>query len=164
MRISLPNEVYPSILVYENFLSDSELDYVVRRCKTLKMYIDENVPERISSREDLLDVDTILSSHLVGRVASDVIPTEYRIYFEGSKGFTWHKDQFVEEIKGRYYEASLTLTDTSDCKFEYIKDGTIYSMKVKPNTIVLVKPNDIVHRVSPLNTGRRTFLKFCCMI
>lgn len=163
MKVEIPESIHPSLLVYENFLSDSEVDYVRRRCKSLTMYIDNNVPERISSRDDLPDIRSIISSHLKGNVI-DEVTIQYRLYFEGSKGFTWHKDQTVLDVDFRYYEASLTLTDTSDCKFEYIKDDKIYSMKLKPNTLILVKPNDIVHRVSPLNYGRRTILKFVCSV
>jgi hypothetical protein len=164
MNVSIHRDEYPSIVIIEGFLSDAELNHIVERCSSLTMFLDQIVTERIVSRADLFDVDAILSSRLEGQVANDIAPTEYRVYYEGSNGFDWHRDQIFEEIKDKYYEASLTLTDTSDCRFEYVEDGSIRSLKLKPNTLVLVKPFDAWHRVSPLNHGRRTFLKFLCRL
>lgn len=85
-------------------------------------------------------------------------PIEYRIYPQGSSGMNWHKDTPL--YHGEYYEAVLTLENQSDSKFNYKYNNQIKTIKTKPNTLVLVKPNTIQHEVTPINQGYRTILKF----
>ena len=79
------------------------------------------------------------------------------------------RDYYVFDINKRknsrfdnqpYYECVLTLENNSDSIFEFNVDDTIHSVEPKPNSLVLVKPSSIYHRVSPLEKGERTILKF----
>ena len=88
-------------------------------------------------------------------------PIEYRIYPQGSSGMNWHSDTPL--YHGEYYEAVLTLENQSDSKFNYKYNNQINTIKTKPNTLVLVKPNTIEHQVTPINHGFRTILKFIIM-
>ena len=58
----------------------------------------------------------------------------------------------------------LTLENNSDSIFEFNVDDTIHSVEPKPNSLVLVKPSSIYHRVSPLEKGERTILKFILIL
>jgi hypothetical protein len=82
-------------------------------------------------------------------------PIEYRKYSKGSKGMQMHKDMILFN-NHNYYEAVLTIENTSDSLFKYENK----EISVPPNTLVLVKPNTVIHGVSPITKGYRTILKF----
>lgn len=88
---------------------------------------------------------------------------DYRQYPAGSPGMDWHRDVRVmsNEATPDYYEAVLTLWNDSDCTFDYIDPltGKVTSLHTKPNTLVLVRPEGVMHRVSPSSTGTREILK-----
>ena len=86
------------------------------------------------------------------------IPCEYRKYDGNSFGMKWHVDD--EMMKKSYYEAILTVHNTSANRFEYVLNNKTYSIKPKPNMLILIKPKNIWHRSSPLHYGSRRFLKF----
>ena len=96
---------------------------------------------------------------------------DYRVYPLGSNGMGWHRD--VRVMHGDYYEAVLTLWNDSDSVFEYIhkeipttqKPDSIFTKKAvrrlltNPNTLVMVKPEGVMHRVTPVRRGSRVILK-----
>lgn len=84
-------------------------------------------------------------------------PIEYRKYPTGSKGMSWHLDTSLFEPD--CYEIVLTLENTSDSKFvyDYLNKKEV---NTKPNTIAIVRPNSILHKVTPVKEGYRTILKF----
>ena len=81
-------------------------------------------------------------------------PIELRLYPTGSKGMEWHKDTSL--FKPDCFEIVLTLENTSDSKFLY-SDKSIHTNK---NMLTIVKPNSILHKVTPVNKGERLILKF----
>jgi hypothetical protein len=93
-----------------------------------------------------------------GYWVSREVPPEYRMYFTGSSGMAWHRDQRI--VGGDYLEAVLTLHNTSDSEFEH--KGFVGTRSIKPRvgTLVMVKPEGICHRVTPVTTGSREILKF----
>tara|TARA_B000000475_G_scaffold221447_1_gene184694 strand:+ start:2708 stop:3271 length:564 start_codon:yes stop_codon:yes gene_type:complete len=101
---------------------------------------------------------------MLGRIAprgywvSREVPPEYRVYFTGSSGMAWHRDQRV--IDGDYLEAVLTLHNTSDSEFEHKALFGTRSIRPRVGTLVMVKPGGIYHRVTPVTTGSREILKF----
>ena len=107
------------------------------------------------------------------------VPVEYRIYKEGSFGMRWHHDARVLPNRIKYYEVTLTLSNTSDCRFEYVasptsferlpgvhvsfnisKDREIRSLQTPANTAVFVHPESVLHRATGVKRGERVFLKF----
>ena len=70
----------------------------------------------------------------------------------------WHIDTSLFDPD--CFEIVLTLTNTSDSKFEWQENGTTSSLEPKPNTLVIVRPQSIPHSVTPINVGERTILKF----
>ena len=84
-------------------------------------------------------------------------PIEYREYFDGSRGMNWHKD--LSMFSPDCLEAVLTIENNSDSEFIWDDNEKINSVKPSGNTLVLVKPDTIFHKVSEVN-GNRTILKF----
>lgn len=85
-------------------------------------------------------------------------PIEYRKYFTGSQGMTWHIDTSL--FQPDCFEIVLTLTNSSDSKFEWYEGNMIKSISPKENTLVIVRPESVEHRVTPVSYGERTILKF----
>lgn len=87
------------------------------------------------------------------------IPMEYRMYPTGSSGMDWHSDQ--KDLEGDYYEAILTLSNSSDSVFQYKNlFGLQKTVYCPPGRLVLVRPNGPSHRVTPVTKGSREILKF----
>lgn len=101
-------------------------------------------------------LDTLVPGYRVSRVHA---PVEHRLYFTGSSGMDWHKDQRLE-IAQEYLEGVLTVHNDSDSVFEYLAWG-LFPRRVVPHkgTLVLLRPNDVTHRVTPVRRGSREILK-----
>lgn len=104
------------------------------------------------------NVYAILGSLLNGYVLNMFI--DYRQYPAGSPGMAWHRDVRVMSNPD-YYEAVLTLWNDSDSTFDYVDPTTnqVTSVRTEPNTLVLVRPEGVMHRVSPSRTGTREIVK-----
>jgi hypothetical protein len=87
------------------------------------------------------------------------IPVEYRLYYTGSTGMDWHRDQRLL-VNTDYLEGVLTLHNDSDSVFEYMQ-GPLVKKHIVPRegTLVLIKPEDLLHRVTPVRKGSREILK-----
>ena len=109
-----------------------------------------------ASNKELYDrLDTLLPGYHVRRD----VPVEYRLYYTGSTGMNWHRDQRLS-IDAEYLEGVLTLHNDSDSVFEYMQ-GSLVKKHIVPRegTLVLVKPEDLLHRVTPVRKGSREILK-----
>ena len=73
-------------------------------------------------------------------------------------GLNWHKD--LSLFYPDCYEVVLTLNNSSDMKFQWKENNITKSIKSKKNTLVIVKPNGVIHSVTPSNIGCRYILKF----
>jgi hypothetical protein len=85
-------------------------------------------------------------------------PIEYRVYDNNSNGMDWHIDTSL--FNPDCLELVLTLSNISDSKFLWKEDNNIKNIYTKSNTLVIVKPNTVLHKVSKLNYGTRRILKF----
>ena len=117
-----------------------EPEHVVHRA-----FMNPRVAERISG--------------LVGRrvVPADV-PVEYRVYPEGA-AMDWHQDValYVEP----QYELVFTLENTSDSQTQWQDaDGRRRGGWTEPNSIIMVRAESVVHRVTPVLVGERSIVKF----
>ena len=79
------------------------------------------------------------------------------MYPTGSNGMRWHMD--TPMFTPNCFEVVLTLENTSDSKFLY---DMLFTKEVtpKPNTLAIVKPVSVLHKVTPVTFGYRTILKF----
>lgn len=90
-------------------------------------------------------------------VQKSIIPPEYRIYSK-HKGMDWHTDTLL--YKEPQYECVYTIENTSDSTTDYLNQkGQLHSVRTEPNSLMLVKANGYMHRVKPVNRGKRTIIK-----
>ena len=85
------------------------------------------------------------------------LPIELRVYPTGSLGMKWHQDTPL----GQKYECVYTVANTSDSQTLY-RDfwGRTHAVWTEPNSLVIVRPNDVWHGVTPVTQGERTIIKF----
>lgn len=90
------------------------------------------------------------------------VPPEHRVYYTGSRGMDWHRDQRVLPAGVDYYECVLTLFNDSDSVFEYKDRWGLFTHTIRPtaNTLVMLRPEGVKHRVTPVTVGNREILKF----
>jgi len=115
-------------------------DHLVHRA-----FMNQRVAERISG--------------LVGQsVFPADVPVEYRVY-PGGSSMEWHQD--VALYTEPQYELVFTLENTSDSQTQWQDgDGHRRGGWTEPNSIIMVKAESVVHRVTPINTGERSIVKF----
>ena len=149
------NQKFDTILNYsKNLLSELKSDNRVNSRQTLCLH-----PEKHKIIYDLI-YDDIKFKNYIGMISNEKFknrpsfPIELRLYPTGSHGMAWHKDLSLFEPD--CYEVVLTLENTSDSKFLY-SDKKIHTNK---NMLTIVKPNTIMHKVTPVNNGERLILKF----
>lgn len=104
--------------------------------------------------------------HLLLRIGNYTVypgvPPEHRVYYTGSHGMDWHRDQRVLPAGFDYYECVLTLFNDSDSVFEYKDRWGLFNHTIRPtaNTLVMLRPEGVKHRVTPVTVGNREILKF----
>ena len=163
-----------SLWVREHFFSKKEFDHIVKYCLKLKLKDDPRSQDRnslcLNPNKHKIIYDYIYQNkkfrQLIESIKDDNLtpkydpsyPIEYRKYFTGSNGMGWHIDTSLFEPD--CFEIVLTLTNTSDSKFEWKDNDEIKSLEPMPNTLVVVRQQSIPHRVTSVNSGERTILKF----
>jgi hypothetical protein len=86
-------------------------------------------------------------------------PIEYRIYPEKSDGMEWHKDTLLYNIP--QYECVFTIENNSDSNTLWKDENNhINTIKTQPNSLIIVLAEGPHHRVTPINSGYRSILKF----
>lgn len=163
-----------SLWIEENFFSKKEFSDILKYCSILNLKNDIRSNNRLTlclnpnvhknlykmiykNRKLVKFINKIKNSnHYIKHNPS--YPIEYRKYFTGSNGMDWHVDTSLFEPD--CFEIVLTLTNTSDSRFEYIENGIVKSILPKENTLAIVRPQSIPHQVTSVNYGERTILKF----
>jgi hypothetical protein len=149
------NKYINSFSIKYNFLSKNDFNQLKILLKKYKLQNDTRIIERKSVCIMDKTIQDLIYAYFRYAENPPSYPVEYRKYDTGSKGMQMHKDIDLFDNKD-YYEAVLTLENTSDSRFLY-NDKSVW---LPPNTLVLVKPNTIIHGVSPVTKGYRTILKF----
>jgi len=149
--------------IYENVFSKSDFERLKKIVCTLRLYEDPRISSRTStciSYETDRDIYDLVYQYFPSAQNPPSYPIEYRKYNTGSKGMDMHSDLAIYDDT-EYYEAVLTVENTSDSRFMYYDTtGRVRSIWLPPNSLVLVKPNTVVHGVGPVSIGYRTILKF----
>jgi hypothetical protein len=165
--INFDNNLY----IYNNFYSNKKLNKIKKLLSKIQLKDDIRVSSRKSiclykdEYQDLYNLiynDKNLRNIIKSNFKKDFInnpdfPIEYREYPNGSSGMRWHSD--LSMFNPDCLEVVLTIENNSDSKFMWNQKGKIKSIKPESNTLVIVKPNTVSHRVSEVN-GNRTILKF----
>lgn len=155
-----------------NFFSPHDYELIREECALLR---NEVGSERRACARQRLGV-MINESHLVhrafmnqnvahrlGQLTGQVlqpadVPVEYRIYPQGSC-MDWHQD--VALYTTPQYELVFTLENTSDSQTQWRDaDGRRRGGWTEPNSVIMVRAENVVHRVTPITTGERSIVKF----
>ena len=160
--------------IFENFFTENEFNNIKKFTNKFNLYNDPRSKDRLSTCVDINKYkkfyDIIYKNKKFINTVKNIknndykikeypsFPIEYRKYFTGSKGMNWHIDTSL--FKPDAYEVVLTLDNSSDSRFEWIENGILKSLSPKQNDLVIVRPQSVQHRVTPINTGERTILKF----
>lgn len=166
----------PEIIILNNFY-DSETFNKIKNISRKDIIKKVKVDNRLKSRKTFMfkkDNESFpklknllydrkflnnLETKIDKKVIDNNFPIEYRIYDKDSYGMNWHSDLSI--FDGPYYECVLTLSNSSNSKFKYKnKKGEIKIINTKPNTLVCVLPNSIIHSVTPTEYGERDIIKF----
>jgi hypothetical protein len=86
------------------------------------------------------------------------VPVEFRVYPSGSC-MDWHQDValYVEP----QYELVFTLENSSDSQTQWQDDaGRRRGGWTEPNSVLMVRAEHVVHRVTPVTRGERSIVKF----
>ena len=83
-------------------------------------------------------------------------PMEYRVYPVGSS-MDWHLDECLYEEP--QYELVYTVTNTSDALTEWREGGLRVGEWTEPNSLLIVRAESALHRVTPVRKGERSILK-----
>lgn len=163
-----------NIWIIHDFFSQKEFNLIKKYCLKLNLKDDHRNNDRLSLCLGLRVHNKLYQQIYKNKTFIDFInkiknknhifkstpsfPIEYRKYFKGSNGMEWHKDTSLFIPDG--FEIVLTLTNNSDSMFQYIENNRLHTIYPKPNTLVIVRPNSVPHRVTKITSGERTFLKF----
>lgn len=162
-----------SMWIYNNFYSENDFNKIQMYCSKLNLKNDRKIDSRLSLclnknkhkklynliyNKKLINFINKIKDNNLYLKATPSYPIEYRKYFNGSKGLSWHKDTSL--FYPDAFEIVLTLRNNSDSKFLWENDNKIKSINPKANTLVIVKPMTVRHSVSDVNIGERTILKF----
>ena len=70
----------------------------------------------------------------------------------------WHQD--LKVLSNKSLECILVLENYSDSHFQYIKNFQYHTYYQKPGSLIMLYPNDIIHKINPIKKGYKTLLKF----
>lgn len=169
-NINYNNELW----IYPNFFNNNDFEKIKSYCNNLQFKNDKRWFDRKTvclnkSKHDGLYnliyknkkfiklIEQISKNKKIKKYPS--YPIEYRIYPTNSSGMRWHSDTSM--FSPDALEVVLTLSNTSDSKFLWKTDLSNYKeIKPEENTLAIVKPSSVVHKVTPVNYGNREILKF----
>ena len=153
------------IYYIEDFLLKEEYEYIKKQIKNIKNMKNEGF-RLIKPINDDKIYNIFYSEKIINKINKIIdnkikksdFPIEYRIYPEGSQGMKCHKDTLLYEKP--QYEMVYTIENESDSYtnwFSYL--GMNNKIFTKPNSLIIVKSQENIHCVSPINKGYRTILK-----
>ena len=161
-----------NLLIYKNFFDNNTFRSIKKYCSKLQF---KNDPRRDSRKTLCLSpvkhkilYDLIYKNNKFKKIIQNIdskpfleipsFPIEYRIYPTGSSGMELHRDSSL--FSPDALEIVLTLENTSDSKFGWVEDDTENLIKTDANTLAIVKPGTVLHKVTAVRKGFRTILKF----
>ncbi|QIG59850.1 hypothetical protein [Dishui Lake phycodnavirus 4] len=159
------------VVYIKNFFSDEEYQTIKKECKILKqLTTDEKGSIAVGRQGCFVPLESVVTQLCRSKekcyklgFSDDVMPAdmpvEYREYPIGSF-MDWHKDTQLYKIP--QYEIVYTIDNTSDAKFQWY-DYRLQKrreIQTEPNSAVVIRANDVEHRVVGSTKGSRSILKF----
>lgn len=156
---------YDQLLIVNNLYTKNDISKILKEISNLKL---EEIKQ--SKKFILIDYDSIiykiiynknLKKYIKNKLNKEIIfpkyPIEYRIY-KNSNGMDWHKDKSL--FNEKYLECILTLDNTSNSYFRFIKHSKKYKYYQKPGNLIMLYPLDIEHKIDKIFVGDKKILKF----
>ena len=155
----------------ENFFSEEDFAKIKHECYKLSHYLTEEknttAENRISTivSDDnkiakLCNSETAKKKLKIPENTSPAdVPIELRKYKIGG-AMDWHKDTVL--YTKPQYEMVYTVHNTSDSKTMWYDPDKrkVHEIETKPNSMIVVKADDVQHCVSPVTKGDRSIIKF----
>ena len=160
------------LLIINDFFSKNDFKQIKNICKEKKFKNDFRVTSRkticLFKKNNTKLYDLIYNNKKLKQIIEKIynkkyinnpsFPVEYRIYPKKSSGMQFHQD--LSMFSPDCLELVLTISNNSDSKFQWFENNELKEVKPNPNTLCIVKPQTVVHGVSPTNNGTRRILKF----
>ena len=115
------------------------------------------------SNEILSNLSNILKKPIQRTPLNDPNACSLLLYSNKGDHIDWHLDQSL--YYGDRYVVLLTLVnenksknDLSENEFHYIHNNENYKFKMKPNTLVIFKGSEIMHKSTAINDGEKRIL------
>lgn len=116
-----------------------------------------NVITRALSGSDVIEYLRTVSSS--DRLEASDFPVELRRYPLDSR-MGWHCDEALYDIP--QIEAVFTIENTSDSETQWKRsEGSVVSRSLRPNSLLLVRAEGPLHRVTTVTRGYRVIAKVC---
>ena len=174
LYIFIFNDTSFGIHYIENFFSEEDFLMIKRECNKLvgKLRDEQNplaenrlsvdVPDSSKISKLCMDEKTKIKLKIPQDTQPSDIPIEYRKYPIGGS-MDWHKD--VVLYTKPQYEMVYTVDNTSDSKTLWYdpKHQKVNEIITKPNSMIVIKADDIQHCVTPVTRGERSIVKFAYM-
>ena len=146
------NEIKKQLKQFKKFLSK---DNRTPGRKTICINKSHKINKLLFNTKFIKSLENMISTKL----KKTSYPVEYRKYFTGSNGIHWHKDKLL--FTEPQFELVLTIDNTSDSVTQLKEElGVLHSIKTKPNSIILVKANTVLHKVTKVKSGERYIVKY----
>jgi len=146
------NKIKKKIKQFNKFLSK---DNRTPGRKTICINKSHDINKLIFNPKFIKYLENIISTKL----KKTSYPVEYRKYFTGSNGIHWHKDKLL--FTEPQFELVLTIDNTSDSVTQWKEEsGKQHSIKTKPNSIIMVKADSALHKVTKIKSGERYIVKY----
>lgn len=159
------------VVYIKNFFSDEDYQKIKKECKILKqLTTDEKGSIAVGRKGCFVPLESVVTQLCRSKekcyklgFSDDVMPAdmpvEYREYPIGSS-MEWHKDTQLYKIP--QYEIVYTIDNTSDAKFQWYDHRLkkIREIQTEPNSAVVIRAEDVEHRVVGSTKGSRSILKF----
>ena len=162
------------IIYIENVFTPSVFQTIKHTCKSLNKTLKKDnlingirygthinkgyIKNILDSSEFTHFVNKIVNNQLKPQIKLSDFPIEYRIYPNKSSGMEWHSDTLLYSVP--QYECVFTIENNSDSNTLWKNKNKINTIKTNPNSLIIVVANGPLHKVTPINSGFRSILKF----
>ena len=159
------------LVCVRNALSSSDADMVEKAVRTMPLKPDPRTPERHTkclradhplhkAMYDDAGLQRLYKTLHGYSLAPTAFPVEVRRYPAHSAGMGWHRDlQMYDDPQTEMVYTAYN--DDAQTRFEWVdRKGEKHSLKPQKNDLVLVKPNQALHRVTGLGDQTRGILKW----
>lgn len=156
------------ICIKNNLLKEDEIMKINNTLKNIQNYNDEEYKKytlldfnKYKNIYDIIYKNDFLKNKIKKEFNVNLkypnYPIEYRIYKKNTDLLPWHQDK---KLMNNYLECIYILENSSNSYFQYLKNLKIHKYYQNTNDLIIVKPRDIIHNITPFDKGDKIILKF----